>query len=174
MKIKDLSADAQKLILFPFSLKDKAKYWLGTLNVTVQTWDQMQKEFLKKYYPIGRTNQMRRAIINFSQLPNEQFYETWERLHDLLRKCPHHVVPKWQLVQSFYDSLSESHRQMVDASCSGTFMTKNEDEAWDLFETLSDNSMHHASIACATPTILKRSDVNGVEQKDIQNFTETW
>ena len=53
MKIKYLSADAQKLILFPFSLKDKAKYWLGTLNVAVQTWDQMQKEFHKKYYPIG-------------------------------------------------------------------------------------------------------------------------
>lgn len=119
MKIKDLSLDAQKLILFPFSLKDKAKHWLGTLNVVIQTWDQLQKEFLKKYYPIGKTNQMRRAITNFSQISGEAFHETWERLRDLLRKCPHHSVPKWQLVQSFYDSLSESHRQMVDASCGG-------------------------------------------------------
>ena len=31
---------------------------------------------------------------------------------------------------------------MVDASCGGTFMTKNEDEACELFNTLSDNSMH--------------------------------
>jgi len=35
---------------------------------------------------------------------------------------------------------------MADASCGGTFMTKNEDEAWELFDTLSDNSMYHASV----------------------------
>jgi len=89
----------------------------------------MQEEFHKKYYPIGRTNQMRRAITSFSQNPGELFHETWERLKYLLRKCPHYAIPKWQLVQCLYDSLFEPHRQMVDASCGGTFMTKNEDEA---------------------------------------------
>jgi len=98
--------------------------------VTTQTWDQMQKEFLKKYYPIGRKNQMHRAITSFAQNPRELFHETWKRLRDLLRKCPHHAVPKWQLVQYFYDSLSEPHRQMVDALCGGTFITKNKGEAW--------------------------------------------
>ncbi|GAV71571.1 hypothetical protein CFOL_v3_15061 [Cephalotus follicularis] len=34
---------------------------------------------------------------------------------------------------------------MVDASCGGTFMHKNEDEAWQLFESLSENSLHHLS-----------------------------
>jgi hypothetical protein len=59
----------------------------------------------------------------------EPLHETWERLKDLLRSCPHHVVPKWQLVQSFYDGLTESSRSTVDASCGGTFMLKSEDEA---------------------------------------------
>ena len=40
-------------------------------------------------------------------------------------------------------------------------MIKSEDEAWDLFETLSENSMHHASSSSQgsrqTPTILKKS-----------------
>jgi hypothetical protein len=63
-------------------------------------------------------------------------YETWERLKDLLRSCPHHAVPKWQLVQNFYEVLIEPNRQMVDASCGGTFMMKSEDEAWTLFENL--------------------------------------
>ena len=47
---------------------------------------------------------------------------------------------------------------MVDASCGGTFMTKSEDEAWELFETLSYNSMHHASVSRSdrfTPTIMQ-------------------
>ncbi|MQL75221.1 hypothetical protein Taro_007589 [Colocasia esculenta] len=42
--------------------------------------------------------------------------------------------------------LIESNRQMVDASCGGAFMTKSEDEAYNLFETLSENSTNHASL----------------------------
>ena len=49
---------------------------------------------------------------------------------------------------------------MVDSSCGGTFMMKSEDEAWNLFETLSENSMHHASSSSQgprqAPTILKK------------------
>jgi hypothetical protein len=89
----------------------------------------MQHEFLKKYFTIGRTNQIQKAITGFSQIEGEPFYETWERMKDLLRKCPHHAVPKWQLVQCFYDGLTEPHRQMVDYSCGGTFMLKSEDDA---------------------------------------------
>ncbi|KAI5683083.1 hypothetical protein M9H77_04311 [Catharanthus roseus] len=33
---------------------------------------------------------------------------------------------------------------MVDSSCGGTFLHKTADEAWDLFENLSDNSQQHA------------------------------
>ncbi|KAI5659590.1 hypothetical protein M9H77_28383 [Catharanthus roseus] len=37
---------------------------------------------------------------------------------------------------------------MVDSSCGGTFLHKTEDEAWDLFENLSDNSQQHATSSC--------------------------
>ncbi|KAI5677339.1 hypothetical protein M9H77_08289 [Catharanthus roseus] len=33
---------------------------------------------------------------------------------------------------------------MVDSSCGGTFLHKTADEAWDLFEILTDNSQQHA------------------------------
>ena len=148
VKIQHFSDDALRLKLFPFSLKDRAKYWLNSIDtITISTWDQLQREFLKKYFPIGKTNQIRKAITSFSQSDGEMFHETLERLKNLTRKCPHHAIPKWQLVQCFYDGLSERHRQMVDASCGGTFMLKNEHEAWQLFETLSENSLHHMSAA---------------------------
>jgi hypothetical protein len=132
--------------LFPFSLKDKAKYWLNSLETnSITSWAQMQHKFLKKYFTIGKTNQIRKAITSFSQIEGEPFHETWERMKDLLRKCQHHDVPKWQLVQCFYDGLTEPHRQMVDASCGGTFMLKSEDDAWIFFENLSENSLHHSS-----------------------------
>ena len=42
---------------------------------------------------------------------------------------------------------------MIDAACGGTFFNKNEDEAWALFETLSENSQHHASSSRRTLTV---------------------
>jgi hypothetical protein len=58
---------------------------------------------------------------------------------------------KWQLVQCFYDGLTEPYRQMVDAPYGGTFMMKSENEAWILFDNLNENSMQHASTSRRTP-----------------------
>ena len=42
VKIQKNSDDALKLILFPFSLKDKAKQWLKSLEgVRITTWEQL-------------------------------------------------------------------------------------------------------------------------------------
>jgi len=72
-------------------------------------------------------------------------------MKDFLWKCPHHVVPKWQLAQCFYDGLTEPHRQMVDASFGGMFMLKTEDDMWTLFENLAENSLHHSSSSRRAP-----------------------
>jgi len=129
---------------FPFSLKDKAKAWLDT-ETNITTWDQLQKEFLKKFFSIEKLTALRYAITTFSQNKNEQLYESWERFKELLQSCPHHEVPMWQLVQRFYSGLDEHNRQMVDASCSGSFLYKTAEKAWELFEHLSENSHLHAT-----------------------------
>jgi hypothetical protein len=36
----------------------------------------LQQEFLKKYFSIGKTNDIRRAITGISQYEGEQFHET--------------------------------------------------------------------------------------------------
>ena len=45
----------------------------------------MEDTFLHKYYSVGKTSAVRRAICEFSQGPGEVFYEAWERLRDLLK-----------------------------------------------------------------------------------------
>ncbi|XP_043717572.1 uncharacterized protein LOC122665485 [Telopea speciosissima] len=63
VKIQNLSEDALKLLLFPFSLKDKAKHWLHSLDsAQVTTWVEMQQQFLKKFFPIGQTNTIRSKL----------------------------------------------------------------------------------------------------------------
>jgi hypothetical protein len=75
IKMHGFSKDALRMRLFPFSLKEKAKHWLKSLEPNIVTsWTQMQQEFLKKYFPIGKTNQIRKTIIGFSQLQGEQFH----------------------------------------------------------------------------------------------------
>ena len=79
------------LKLFPFSLKDKAKNWLNALpSKSINNWLELQAEFLKKFFPLHRTQGLQRQIKNFAQLQNESLYATWERYNELLLACPHH------------------------------------------------------------------------------------
>lgn len=131
---------------FPFSLKDKADQWIKNIGKVITTWEQLQSEFLKKFFPIGRTNALRNAINTFTQLPNEHFHETWERFQDLIRKCPHHGITQNILVQTFYGGLNETMRFNIDASCGGSHLNKDEDFLWNLFESMAENSMANTSI----------------------------
>ena len=67
---------------------------------------------------------------------------------------------------------------MVDSSCGGTFMMKSEDEAWNLFETLRKNSMHHASSSSQgprqAPTILKKGLCEVSQPAGIALPTKEW
>ncbi|CAN6455686.1 unnamed protein product [Victoria cruziana] len=156
IQINNVEDNALRLRLFPFSLKEKATDWLKLLppSVSVAMWEDLQREFLKKYFSIGKTNHYRRAISTFAALEGEYFHQAWERMKDLLRKCLHHQIPRWQVLQGFYDGLTEAHKQVIDSSCGGSLMIKSEDDAWALYDTLSENSLHNTG-----PTILRHQAV---------------
>ena len=50
-----------------------------------------------------------------------------------------------ELTQIFYDGLGPQDRYLLDASSGGTFMSKFEDEAMELIETVAENSHHNAA-----------------------------
>ncbi|CAN6471871.1 unnamed protein product [Victoria cruziana] len=145
VKISHVEDSALRLRLFSFSLKEKARDWLKfiQLSVSIATWEDLQREFLKKYFFIGKTNHYRRAISTFAALEGESFHQAWERMKDLLRKCPHHQIPRWQVLQGFYDDLMEAHKQVIDSSCGGSLMMKSKDDAWVLYDMLAENSLHN-------------------------------
>ena len=96
-----------KLKLFPFSLKDKVKNWLNSLKLrSIGTWQEMQAEFLKKFFPTHKTNALKIQIQFFSQNSNEAFFQYWERFKDFLNSCPHHGFEKWRLISFFYEGLT--------------------------------------------------------------------
>ena len=56
-------------------------------------------------------------------------------------------------MQAFYEGLDDQVRQIVDASCGGAFMSKHKDEAYDLFEMLSENLINHTFLSSYERTI---------------------
>lgn len=85
-------------------------------------------------------------IISFKQLEGESFYELWERFKGLIRKCPHHGLTNWLIVQTFYIGLVYATKQNTNATTVGTLMGKLAEEAQNLVEEMTINSYQLANI----------------------------
>ena len=106
----------------------------------IRTWDEMQQQFLKKFFPSHRTNSFKRQITTFTQKLGEIFYQCWDRYKDLLNTCPHHGFETWRLVSHFYEGLTPKDRQMVELMCNGTFEDKDSGEAKEYLDSLAENA----------------------------------
>jgi hypothetical protein len=62
IQLTGFTKDTLKMCLFIFALKDRDKHWFQSLEPNyIASWDQLQHVF-----PIGRTNDTRRAITSIS------------------------------------------------------------------------------------------------------------
>ena len=67
-KINGVSADAIRLRLFSFSMRDKVKLWLSSLAPnSITSWDLLSKAFFIKYYPPGKTTKYHQDLAGFKQ-----------------------------------------------------------------------------------------------------------
>ena len=133
-QIHNVSAVVMKMKLFVATLRERAKDWFLKLGKEFNSWTEMEVEFLKMYYSIGKTTSARKAIHEFTQGPSKTFHEAWERLRDLTRECPHHGVSNHELMHLFYDGLGLQDRYLLDAVTGGTFIWKFKDEAIELIK----------------------------------------
>ncbi|GJU34504.1 uncharacterized protein Tco_1182858 [Tanacetum coccineum] len=84
MKPREVTEEQIKLCAFPFSLADKAKYWLYYLpSGSITTWDQMKQQFLKKFFLASCAANIRKDICGIRQFNGETLYEYWERFKQL-------------------------------------------------------------------------------------------
>ena len=90
--LQNLPVDTMKMKLFPAKLRDRAKDWFLKLGKEFTSWTKMEEEFIRKYYSVGKTTSVRKAMREFTQGTSETFHEACERLRDLTRECSHHGV----------------------------------------------------------------------------------
>ncbi|XP_056688773.1 uncharacterized protein [Spinacia oleracea] len=144
MKINNVTDEAIRLRLFPFSLRDRAKEWLKDESTgSFDTWDKLVKAFLVKFLDQEKTSRMRNELTTFRQAEDESLYESWRRFKRLQRQCPHHGIPEWLLIQAFYNGLTHEYRIYIDAASGGSITAKVPSEAKALIEKMAANDNYH-------------------------------
>ena len=79
-------------------------------------------------------------ITSFQQYDNESIYEAWEQFKELQQSCPHHGLPRDVLIHTFYNGVTHSTRNTIDAASGGSLMRKMVEAAFDLLEEMTNNN----------------------------------
>nr|GEX89750.1 hypothetical protein [Tanacetum cinerariifolium] len=87
IKVNGVIDDALRLYLFPHCLTHHAIAWFDRLpRNSINTFKQMAKMFLGKYFPPSMVTKLINEITNFRQRPDESLFEAWER--SFMKRCP--------------------------------------------------------------------------------------
>ncbi|GJU86577.1 reverse transcriptase domain-containing protein, partial [Tanacetum coccineum] len=144
-KYRETQSEAVKLLIFPYSLSDKAKTWFNELNEeSIASWEQMRRAFINKLFPPSLFNRLLLEIRSFSQLVCESLTDAWLRLKSMLRKCQGHGLTKGAIIQIFYHGLDEPTQGILDITAGGIFLYKTPNQA---FQFLDDKAMYSQIIS---------------------------
>nr|GEY02990.1 reverse transcriptase domain-containing protein [Tanacetum cinerariifolium] len=104
------------------------------------TFEQMAKMFLGKYFPPSMVTKLRNEITNFRQRLDESLFEARERYKLSIDRCPNHNMLPATQIDTFYNSLTLRHRDTIIGAAGGTFMKRRLEECYDLIENIT---AHH-------------------------------
>src|SRR4051812_40571480 len=110
-----------------------------------------------------KSQKLRSDITSFYQYENESLYEAWERFKEYLRRLPHHGLPKWMLVQTFYNGLSTNTQLNIDAASGGAINNKTPDEAYDLLEVMANNYLKNDRNIMKKPDVMEVDEVTALK-----------
>ena len=94
------------------------------------------KAFLVKYFPPEKTAKIIKDITTFQQFDMESLCDAWERFKELQRSYPHYRLPK---IHTFYNCVTQSTRDTIDAATEGFLMRKTVDAAFGLLKEMANN-----------------------------------
>nr|GEZ46488.1 reverse transcriptase domain-containing protein [Tanacetum cinerariifolium] len=141
IKVNGVTDDSLRLYLFPHSLTHHATAWFDRLpRNSINTFEQMAKMFLGKYFLPSMVTKLINEITSFRQHPDESLFEAWERYKLLIDRCPNHNMLPVTQIDTFYNGLTLRHCDTINAAAGGTFMKRRLEECYDLTENMT---AHH-------------------------------
>nr|GFA00835.1 reverse transcriptase domain-containing protein [Tanacetum cinerariifolium]GFA00842.1 reverse transcriptase domain-containing protein [Tanacetum cinerariifolium] len=152
IKVNGVTDDALHLYLFPHSLTHHSIAWFDRLpRNSINTFKQMAKMFLEKYFPPSMVTKLRNEITNFCQLPDESLFEACERYKLSINRCPNHNMLPVTQIDTFYNGLTLRHHDTINAAAGGTFMKRHPEECCDLTENMTAHHNNWDTSAQRTP-----------------------
>ncbi|GKC66152.1 reverse transcriptase domain-containing protein [Tanacetum coccineum] len=160
MKQNGVSDDTLRLSLFPYSLTHHAIAWYDRLpRNSIHSFDDMMRKFLSKYFPPSMVTKLRNEIVKFEQKLHESLFEAWVRYKLSIVRCPNHNMLLVTQIDTFYNGLTLSHRDTINAAAGGTFMQKTPEEYYELIENMIAHHNHW--------------DTSGTRDKTSRNISST-
>nr|GEU47877.1 reverse transcriptase domain-containing protein [Tanacetum cinerariifolium] len=117
LKYRDVLNDAIKLMLFPYSLEDRARIWHEKEPPnSILTWEDLVNKFVNQFFPPSKTTHLKNKISRFTQRFEETFSEAWDWFKELLRACPHHRFSELTQIDTFYNGLTEQDQDSLNVA----------------------------------------------------------
>nr|GEX44428.1 reverse transcriptase domain-containing protein [Tanacetum cinerariifolium] len=104
---------------------------------SINTFEQMAKMFLRKYFPPFMVTKLRNKITNFHQHPNDSLFGAWECYKLSIDLCPNHNMLPITQIDTFYNGLTLRHHDTVNVAAGGTFTKRRPEECYDLIENMT-------------------------------------
>jgi hypothetical protein len=140
-KCAGISSSQVKRKLFSLSRKGRAAEWYKLLkNGRSIGWDEIVPLFYSKFYPPSEIHKDWNQIYNFRPHDGEGIAQAWGRLKSLMLKCPIHELRSNIVINNFYARLSLHDKDLLDASCSGSFTHIKEEAKWNLLDRIQKNT----------------------------------
>nr|GEU33233.1 hypothetical protein [Tanacetum cinerariifolium] len=143
IKVNGVTDEALRLYLFPHSLTHHATAWFDyLLRNSINTFEQIAKMFLGKYFPPSMVTKLRNEITNFRQRPDESLFEAWEHYKLSIDRCLNHNMLLVTQIDTLYNGLTLRHRDTINAAAGGTFMKRCPEECHDLIENMTAHQIN--------------------------------
>jgi hypothetical protein len=140
-KCAGISLSQVKRKLFSLSLKGRAEEWYRLLKDGPSiAWEEIVPLFYSKFYPPSEIHKDRNRIYNFWPHDGESIAQALGRLKLLMLKCPIHELPSNIVIDNFYARLTLHDKDLLDASCSGSFTRMKEEAKWDVLDRIQENA----------------------------------
>jgi len=128
------------LKIFPFSLMGDAKIWFNSLDPgCVHSPQDMIYYFSAKYFPAHKKQAALRDIYNFAQIEEKSLPQAWGRLLQLLNAFSDHPLKKNEILDIFYNGLTDASRDYLDSCAGSVFRERTPDEVEILLNNMLTN-----------------------------------
>jgi hypothetical protein len=95
--------------------------------------------FSEKYFPAHKKQAALQEIFNFVQSEEESLPQAWGRLLQLLNALPDHPLKKNEILDIFYNGLTDASRDYLDSCAGCVFRERTIEQAEELLNNILKN-----------------------------------